>query len=189
MLNLNAPAANDDSYAVAQGGTLSVAVASGVMVNDSDAEGAPLSAQVATAPSHGSLALVANGGFTYTPQASFCGSDSFSYRASDGTRVSMPATVTVAVGSSCAGGFTVTATSGGNGTITPASQTVTSGGTASFTVTPATGYLVASVAGDTCTVTGSGTSYSAANIQANCAVTATFAIIPPDAIFADGFEN
>ena len=188
-LNLNAPAANDDSYAVAQGGTLSVAVASGVLVNDSDAEGAPLSAQVATAPSHGSLALVANGGFTYTPQASFCGSDSFSYRASDGTRVSTPATVTVAVGSGCAGGFTVTATSGGNGTITPASQTVTSGGTASFTVTPATGYHVVSVAGDTCTVTGSGASYSAANIQADCAVTATFAIIPPDAIFADGFEN
>ena len=73
--------------------------------------------------------------------------------------------------------FTVTATSGGNGTITPASQPVVYGGTASFTVAPSTGYHVVSVTGDTCTVTGSGTSYSAANIQANCAVTATFAVI------------
>ncbi|MGE0209626.1 MAG: S8 family serine peptidase, partial [Lysobacteraceae bacterium] len=45
--------------------------------------------------------------------------------------------------------YTVTATSGGNGTITPASQNVSHGGTASFTVTPATGYHVVSVAGDT----------------------------------------
>src|SRR5690606_7814808 len=72
--------------------------------------------------------------------------------------------------------FTVTASSGGNGTITPASQTVAFDGTASFTVTPSTGYHVVSVSGDTCTVTGSGTSYSAANIQADCAVSATFAI-------------
>src|SRR5690606_19604891 len=65
---------------------------------------------------------------------------------------------------------------GGNGTITPPSQTVAFDGTASFTVTPSTGYHVVSVSGDTCTVTGSGTSYSAANIQADCAVSATFAI-------------
>ena len=101
VLNLNAPAANDDSYAVAQGGTLTVAAASGVLFNDSDAEGAPISAQDASAVGHGTLALAANGGFTYTPQASYCGSDSFTYRTSDGTRLSAPATVTIAVGSNC----------------------------------------------------------------------------------------
>ncbi|MEP6484526.1 MAG: hypothetical protein ABJB01_08750 [Rudaea sp.] len=74
--------------------------------------------------------------------------------------------------------FDVTATvSGGNGTITPASQTVTSGATASFTVTPNTGYHVATVTGDTCTVTQSaGTTWKSNAITANCAVTATFAI-------------
>uniref|UniRef100_UPI002608FC61 InlB B-repeat-containing protein n=1 Tax=Dokdonella sp. TaxID=2291710 RepID=UPI002608FC61 len=73
--------------------------------------------------------------------------------------------------------YTVTASvSGGNGTITPPSQQVNHGGSASFTVTPATGYHVASVAGDTCTVTGSGMSYSAANVTQACAVVATFAI-------------
>ncbi len=101
VLNLNAPAANDDSYAVAQDGALTVAAAGGVLANDSDAEGAPLSAQVMASASHGSLALVANGGFTYTPNAGFCGADGFTYRASDGTRVSPPATVTIAVGENC----------------------------------------------------------------------------------------
>jgi hypothetical protein len=73
--------------------------------------------------------------------------------------------------------YTVTATGGANGTITPASQTVNSGGTASFVVTPITGYHVASVAGDTCTVThGAGFNWSSSPITANCAVTATFAI-------------
>ena len=72
--------------------------------------------------------------------------------------------------------WTVTATtSGGNGSISPATQTVNNGGTASFTVIPNTGYRVLSITGDTCAVTGSGTNYSAANISANCAVTATFA--------------
>jgi hypothetical protein len=73
--------------------------------------------------------------------------------------------------------FTVSATSGGNGTITPASQTVNYNGVASFTVTPAVGYHVTSVAGDTCTVThGSGLNWSSSAITANCAVSATFAI-------------
>ena len=73
--------------------------------------------------------------------------------------------------------FTVSATSGGNGTITPASQTVSFNGVANFTVTPALGYHVASVTGDTCTVTyGSGLNWSSNAITANCAVSATFAI-------------
>ena len=197
--NDSPPVAANDSYVVPQDATLSPDAASGVLQNDSDVEfdaaGSvvagwfTLTAQHVTPPVNGTLSLSANGSFTYTPNTGFCGSDSFTYRASDGTRVSPPATVAIAVGSSCGGGFTVTATSGGNGTITPPSQGVNHGGTASFTVTPASGYHVVSVTGDTCTVTGSGTSYSAANIQTNCAVAATFAITPPNAIFTDGFEN
>lgn len=70
--------------------------------------------------------------------------------------------------------FAVTATSAGNGTITPASQNVAYQGTANFTVTPDTGYHVDTVAGDNCTVSGSGSSYTA-TITAACAVTASFA--------------
>ena len=71
----------------------------------------------------------------------------------------------------------VTAASAGNGTITPAHQVVIDGGAANFTVTPATGHHVASVAGEPCTPQDDGGGHwSAANVQANCAVTATFAI-------------
>ena len=52
----------------------------------------------ASAPAHGALALDADGTFTYQPQAGFKGTDSFTYRASDGTAQSAPATVTISVG-------------------------------------------------------------------------------------------
>jgi hypothetical protein len=79
--------------------------------------------------------------------------------------------------------YSVTATvSGSNGTITPASQSVTYNGTASFTVAPASSaYYVASMVGDHCTLThGSGNSWTSGPITQDCAVTATFAINPPD---------
>ena len=71
--------------------------------------------------------------------------------------------------------FTVTATAGSHGAITPASQPVASGSTATFTVTPEVGYHVATVSGDTCTVTQTvGNTWTSSAITANCAVTATF---------------
>ena len=74
--------------------------------------------------------------------------------------------------------YTVTASaSGGHGTITPASQNVISGGTATFTVTPSSGYHVNTVTGNTCTIANtSGTTWKSNAVTANCAVTATFAI-------------
>jgi hypothetical protein len=73
--------------------------------------------------------------------------------------------------------FNVTATSGGNGAITPPAQTVNFGDIAAFTVTPDTGYHVNAVTGDTCTVTQvAGDQYQSDAIDADCAVTATFAI-------------
>src|SRR5690606_30252901 len=94
-----------------------------------------------------------------------------------GSGSSLSANVTSVQVNCAANQYTVTASvSGGNGTITPASQQVTHGGAASFTVTPKTGSHVGRVAGSTCTVTGSGTSYSAANVTQACTVVATFAI-------------
>lgn len=111
--NLNAPVANADSYAVAQDGSLVVPAATGVLLNDSDVEFAAagsvpadwfkLTAEQLSIPLSGSVSLSANGSFTYTPATGFCGTDSFTYRTSDGVRWSQPATVTIAVGSDCDG--------------------------------------------------------------------------------------
>jgi VCBS repeat-containing protein len=68
-----------------------------VLDNDSDPDGNPLTAVLVTGPSDGSLTLNANGSFSYTPAADFAGSDSFSYRASDGSLNSNPVTVTITV--------------------------------------------------------------------------------------------
>src|SRR5829696_6498582 len=91
-----APTAADDSYGTAED-TARTVNAPGVLANDSDPDGNPLSAVLVSGPSHGTLSLNADGGFTYTPAANYHGSDSFSYRASDGTLQSGPATVTITV--------------------------------------------------------------------------------------------
>jgi VCBS repeat-containing protein len=92
----DAPVAVNDAYTTAEDTPLTVA-APGVLTNDSDAEGTPLTAVLASSPGNGSLALNADGSFTYTPRAGFSGSDSFSYRASDGPLASTIATVTITV--------------------------------------------------------------------------------------------
>ena len=74
--------------------------------------------------------------------------------------------------------FAVTAsTAVGQGGITPASQSVASGADASFTLSPATGWSVDSVIGDTCNpINTAGDQWQAANITADCAVEASFVI-------------
>jgi VCBS repeat-containing protein len=91
-----APTATNDAYTVAEDTPLTVA-APGVLTNDSDLDGTTLSAVVVTGPSHGTLTLNEDGSFTYTPDANYNGGDSFTYRASDGTTASNPATVTITV--------------------------------------------------------------------------------------------
>jgi uncharacterized repeat protein (TIGR01451 family) len=74
--------------------------------------------------------------------------------------------------------YTVTTVTGANGSITPVTQSVNYGDSASFTVTPSAGYS-ASVSGDTCSVGNSGgTSWTSSAIAADCVVTATFAANP-----------
>lgn len=95
--NVNdAPVALNDSYSTSEDGALNVP-APGVLGNDSDADGNPLTALIAVGPANGSLILNADGSFTYTPNANFNGSDSFTYRASDGTLQSNIATVSITV--------------------------------------------------------------------------------------------
>ncbi|WP_177175901.1 Ig-like domain-containing protein [Sphingopyxis sp. YR583] len=62
-----------------------------------DADGDPLTYAVTTAPANGSVTVNASGGYTYTPNANFSGSDSFVVTVSDGnggtTLVTIPVTV------------------------------------------------------------------------------------------------
>ena len=92
----DAPTAAGDAYSTAEDTVLTVA-GPGVLGNDADPDGDPLTAVLVTGPSHGSLTVNANGSFSYTPAANYAGGDSFSYRASDGTLTSNVATVTLTV--------------------------------------------------------------------------------------------
>src|SRR4029450_4493428 len=83
----DAPVAAGDAFSTAEDTVLTVP-APGVLGNDADPDGDPLTAVLVSGPGHGSLTLNANGSFSYTPAADFAGSDSFSYRASDGTLTS-----------------------------------------------------------------------------------------------------
>jgi len=91
------PTAVADSYATPFNTPLVVA-APGVLANDTNDGGGAMTAQLATDVSHGTLALTAGGGFTYTPTTGYTGGDSFSYQVVDGSGTSAPATVTLSVG-------------------------------------------------------------------------------------------
>jgi hypothetical protein len=88
------PVAMDDSYHVDLDSTVEVA-APGVLANDVEFDGEALSAELASAPSNGDLVLHPDGSFSYSPGPGFDGSDTFSYRASDGTTSSDLAVVTI----------------------------------------------------------------------------------------------
>jgi VCBS repeat-containing protein len=93
----HAPVAAADAYATPQDAPLTVA-GPGVLANDTDADGDPITASLLTGPSHGTLALNADGSFTYTPNAGYNGPDGFTYKANDGQYDSNVAAVSLAVG-------------------------------------------------------------------------------------------
>jgi PKD repeat protein len=55
-----------------------------VLGNDTDADNDVLTSALVAGPLHGTLALGADGAFTYTPALNFNGTDSFTYKANDG---------------------------------------------------------------------------------------------------------
>lgn len=85
-------------YLIGEDTTLEIVdAAAGVLGNDTDADGDPLSAILVTGPSHGTLSLNADGTFSYTPEADYNGTDGFTYRASDGAGESEPTSVAIEV--------------------------------------------------------------------------------------------
>jgi uncharacterized repeat protein (TIGR01451 family) len=102
------PVASNDSYTVTQNTALNVP-APGVLGNDTDVDGDPLTAVPVSPPSNGALTLNPDGSFTYTPNTGFNGTDTFTYRASDGTAQSNIATVTLTVSATADLSVTLTA--------------------------------------------------------------------------------
>ena len=83
ITNINrAPTAVADAYTLGKNNALTIS-GSGVLANDTDLDGDSLTAIKITDPTHGTLTLNANGGFTYTPASNYFGADTFTYQASD----------------------------------------------------------------------------------------------------------
>lgn len=87
----------DDGYVIDAGTRLTVAADAGVLANDTDPEADRLTVTLVSDVANGTLTLADDGGFTYTPDAGFVGTDGFTYRASDGELASDVATVTIDV--------------------------------------------------------------------------------------------
>lgn len=92
----DAPEAVADGYSTDEDTRLSVETP-GVLGNDGDVDGDPLTAVLVAGPSSGSLTFDPSGTFTYAPDANVHGTDSFTYKVSDGTVESEIVTVTIAV--------------------------------------------------------------------------------------------
>ncbi len=92
----DSPRAPDDSYSTNEDSPLTVA-APGVLANDTDIDSAVLTAVRLSGPSHGTLALALDGGFTYTPNPDYYGPDTFTYRVRDAAGASDYGIVTLMV--------------------------------------------------------------------------------------------
>ena len=169
-VNNVAPTATDNTYTTAQataliGNVITDNAGSGV---DSDPGGAsdPLTVSAHTSPSNGTLVLHPDGSFTFTPDSTFAGADSFSYTISDGDGGFSTATVTInvtaaapgsslTINDSCLGGtaLLITGTSG-NDTIvvepgsTAATLSVTFNGVSSTVAKPSGRIIVTGGDGD-----------------------------------------
>jgi VCBS repeat-containing protein len=137
------PRAGDDFYDynsyLVSGSVRSVSSTIGVLNNDRDPLRGPLTAVLATDPVNGSVTLNSDGSFSYTPNAGFIGTDTFTYRAQrfgDGNLLSDPATVSIVVYSVTPArrslpkyGLTVTKSGAGTGTVTSTDNIINCGET------------------------------------------------------------
>ena len=93
-----APVANNDTYSTSEDTTLTVPGFQGLLLNDGDAEGDPLTLTKVDDPMDGTVTVLDNdGSFTYVPDPGFFGTDSFTYQLNDGTLDSNVATVQITV--------------------------------------------------------------------------------------------
>ena len=91
------PEGTANAYSVDEDDTLVIGAGDGVLANDSDPEDDSMTAVLVDAPVYGDVSLDSDGSFTYTPDADFYGTDSFTYRAQDDYSQSTTVTVTITV--------------------------------------------------------------------------------------------
>ncbi|HUP63462.1 MAG TPA: putative Ig domain-containing protein [Thermoanaerobaculia bacterium] len=97
FVSSDSPYAQDDDYTRPIHFGLTVP-APGVLANDADPDGAPLTALPVSTPNHGSVTLNPDGSFTYTPDnPNIPATDSFQYKANNGTEDSNVAKVKIKV--------------------------------------------------------------------------------------------
>ena len=98
-LTITVAAVNDPPLAVdnAVSGNEDTVITDNLLANDTDIEADALTANLLNGPAHGHLMLNADGSFSYTPDADWNGTDSFTYTVNDGALNSNVATVTITV--------------------------------------------------------------------------------------------
>ena len=92
-----APFVTGDEYQVAVGGKLVVSAAEGVLANDRDVNGDPMSVKLVQDSLYGELNLAADGSFSYQHDASTHLRDFFTYIATDGKADSSTVTVILTI--------------------------------------------------------------------------------------------
>ena len=95
-VTITVTAVNDAPVAADQSVTTAEDTAKAITLVATDVEGDPLTYAIVAQPAHGSVSLVGNVA-TYTPALNYTGSDSFTFKANDGTVDSNVATVTITV--------------------------------------------------------------------------------------------
>ena len=95
-VSINVNAVNDAPVATNGNATTNEDTVKAITLNATDADGDTLSYSVVTNPSHGTISISGNTA-TYTPTANYNGSDSFTFKANDGTTDSNTATVSINV--------------------------------------------------------------------------------------------
>ena len=95
----SAPVANPESMTVLANAAAAIldGDATTILANDTDIDANPLTAILVSGVSHGSLTLNADGTFSYTHNGDAATSDSFTYKANDGTDDSNVATVNITI--------------------------------------------------------------------------------------------
>jgi mannan endo-1,4-beta-mannosidase len=168
----------------------------GNWINADDAEfflqgsGGPSYTVTASAGSNGSISptssSVASGGsqtLTITPNSGY----QIATLTDNGTNVTatnnqyvvsnVTANRTIAVTFSALPTYTVTASAGSNGSISPTSSTVASGGSQTLTITPNSGYQIATLTDNGTNVTATNNQYVVSNVTANRTIAVTFSAV------------
>lgn len=93
------PVATADTFSTSTNATLIIDAAQGVLTNDSDLDSPVITAALRTTSTRGTLIMNSNGdgGFNYTANAGYYGTDTFTYRANDGMANSATVKATIQI--------------------------------------------------------------------------------------------